>query len=440
MDLIELNASLVKMKSQDKQHDLTKYGRRDPGVPSQNAEKADSSMRPAQKRRTGGGPAHIGTPHGGTIMATGGDAMEESEADISCDSEGSAPGSPSADEFAMRADQVTTCAWEGCSVGDLANSDELIAHVQNDHIAPKRARYTCEWGDCARKGTNHPSGYALKAHMRSHTKEKPFFCHLPECDRSFTRSDALAKHMRTVHEPEPPRAAITNANPIDPATGQPKKGPKLRLSMNGKPTVKPVAPDVPVPVSTQAPNDPSPPMDNIQYIPARHPITGQAGFMITYPPDIHFSQFESEIPANQLMRLLRRQLHWAQSEGDALKREVEALEDLRCKEWAAKEALLEGVLQGELAHTQLGEETLREMKDEVWGPESKELEWSGTPWWTREDHDKIDHLASPGDMSVDDVLEDANHTANAQQASASQAERDEDMMAVGALMGLSGAG
>lgn len=45
MDLIELNASLVKMKSQ---HDLTKHGRRDPGVPSQNAEKADSSMRPAQ--------------------------------------------------------------------------------------------------------------------------------------------------------------------------------------------------------------------------------------------------------------------------------------------------------------------------------------------------------------------------------------------------------
>ena len=139
----------------------------------------DTAGPPSKKRRTGGGPAHIGTPHGGTIMATGGDAMEESEADISCDSEGSAPGSPSADEFAMRADQVTTCAWEGCSVGDLANSDELIAHVQNDHIAPKRARYTCEWGDCARKGTNHPSGYALKAHMRSHTKEKPFFCHLP---------------------------------------------------------------------------------------------------------------------------------------------------------------------------------------------------------------------------------------------------------------------
>jgi hypothetical protein len=25
----------------------------------------------------------------------------------------------------------------------------------------------------------HPSGYALKAHMRSHTKEKPYYCLLP---------------------------------------------------------------------------------------------------------------------------------------------------------------------------------------------------------------------------------------------------------------------
>jgi hypothetical protein len=389
-------------------------------------------------------------------MVAGADAMEESEADISCDSEASAPGSPSADEFAMRADQVTTCAWEGCSVGDLANSDELIAHVQNDHIAPKRARYTCEWGDCARKGTNHPSGYALKAHMRSHTKEKPFFCHLPgmflrallphdlanpepECDRSFTRSDALAKHMRTVHEPEPPRAAATNANPIDPATGQPKKGPKLRLSMNAKTPAKAAIPDVPAaPLPTQAPDDPSPPMDNIQYIPARHPITGQAGFMITYPPDIHFSRFESEIPANQLMRLLRRQLHWATEESEELKQEVEGLEELRRNEWAAKEALLEGVLQGELASSNLDDEIIHDMKEEVWGPESKELDWTGTPWWTKGKDANGAQLDSPG-MDVDEVLEDANLAANAQQASASQAERDEDMMAVGALMGLSGA-
>jgi hypothetical protein len=249
--------------------------------------------------------------------------------------------------------------------------------------------------------------------------------------------------MRTVHEPEPPRAAATNANPIDPATGQPKKGPKLRLSMNAKTPAKPAIPDVPAPTPTQAPDDPSPPMDNIQYIPARHPITGQAGFMITYPPDIHFSLFESEIPANQLMRLLRRQLHWALEESEGLKREVDGLEELRRNEWAAKEALLEGVLQGELASANLDEEIIHDMKEEVWGPESKELDWTGTPWWTGAKRANSVQPDSPGmdvDEDEDEVVEEARLTVDAQQASASQAERDEDMMAVGALMGLSGAG
>lgn len=136
---------------------------------------------PSKKRRTGGSTATAGafTTFAASDLAAPANPETLDTISLSSDSEASAPGSPSLDEHALRADQITACQWEGCLVGDVGNSDDLIRHVQDDHISPKRAKYTCEWGDCARKGTVHPSGYALKAHMRSHTKEKPFFCSLP---------------------------------------------------------------------------------------------------------------------------------------------------------------------------------------------------------------------------------------------------------------------
>lgn len=101
--------------------------------------------------------------------------------DVSSDTSGSVPSSPvhtrpDDNEFE---EQVTVCAWEGCKAGDLGNMDRLVEHIHNEHIEHRQKKYTCEWVGCSRKSMPHASGYALKAHMRSHTREKPFYCYLP---------------------------------------------------------------------------------------------------------------------------------------------------------------------------------------------------------------------------------------------------------------------
>lgn len=210
-----------------------------------------------------------------------------------------------------------------------------------------------------------------------------------ECDKAFTRSDALAKHMRTVHEPEPARP---NANTNDPTPPTSKKAPppsssiKLKLTPNGNTTSQAPTHDE---SGTPLPNPPHP-NDNIAYIPAHHPITGQPGFMITYPPDIHFTAWESSIAADQLMRLLRRQLHWAVCEQDALRLECAMLDNSRREEWRMKEVLLEGGMESEwfrgLREGLVGDvdERVRGvMEGDVEG--ARGLRWTGgTPEWRRE--------------------------------------------------------
>lgn len=98
--------------------------------------------------------------------------------DISSDTSGSVPGSPVPEDLEF-ADQVTICRWEGCLAGDLGDMDSLVQHIHDSHIGTRKQKYSCEWEDCGRKGMTHASGYALRAHVRSHTREKPFYCSLP---------------------------------------------------------------------------------------------------------------------------------------------------------------------------------------------------------------------------------------------------------------------
>ena len=110
-------------------------------------------------------------------------APDIDDVDISSDTSGDVPASPSnmsqmQDDEAGQ-EQVTSCRWEGCTAGNLGDMDQLVKHIHDVHIGLRQKKYSCEWADCSRKGMPHASGYALRAHMRSHTREKPFYCLLP---------------------------------------------------------------------------------------------------------------------------------------------------------------------------------------------------------------------------------------------------------------------
>lgn len=80
------------------------------------------------------------------------------------------------------------CKWSDCEFVS-ENHEDLGKHT-NVHINDS---LFCKWQGCNKKDP-HSTKYTLQAHLRKHTGDRPYKC--INCEKSYTRSDALNKHMK----------------------------------------------------------------------------------------------------------------------------------------------------------------------------------------------------------------------------------------------------
>ena len=211
---------------------------------------------------------------------------------------------------------------------------------------------------------------------------------LTECDRSFTRSDALAKHMRTVHETEALRPSDPVPRNYSSANFKPQR---LKLVMNSKAPKEEGGDEAADEAATLSP----PSGGGVEETP------------FEYPPEAAFSPEEQGMPPNQLFRLLRRQIAWAEAAGRELEAEVKDLETKRRNEWTEKELVLTNLMEAELAlaysMNSNDESRIVELLNESLPGEPLPLVGEDPPWYRKaEQLEQPPELIHPAQMVMDD--------------------------------------
>ncbi|XP_058874722.1 transcriptional activator GLI3-like isoform X1 [Acipenser ruthenus] len=96
----------------------------------------------------------------------------------------------------------TNCHWEGCS-REFDTQEQLVHHINNDHIHGEKKEFVCRWLDCSREQKPFKAQYMLVVHMRRHTGEKPHKCTFEGCIKAYSRLENLKTHLRS-HTGEKP--------------------------------------------------------------------------------------------------------------------------------------------------------------------------------------------------------------------------------------------
>lgn len=89
-----------------------------------------------------------------------------------------------------------TCYWKECQKL-FESQDELVKHVNTDHIKKDRKDFTCYWDGCTREKKPFKAQYMLVVHMRRHTGEKPHKCTYEGCTKAYSRLENLKTHLRS---------------------------------------------------------------------------------------------------------------------------------------------------------------------------------------------------------------------------------------------------